>query len=178
MPRSNPDRSINAERVLAQRIVAERDARGWTNDGLARRMTEAGCPIRDSAIYKIEKGEPPRRITVDELAGFATVFGLPVVSLLQDPARGSVPERTVESIFELERAFRRHVQLQHELDELARRRDTLFSSIKDTVTVGREEFEGFREWVSSDWDNWPEFLEWSKIAVLLKSTNPKRKANR
>ena len=45
-------------------------------------MEKAGCPIQVSAIYKIEKADPPRRITVAELVGFAQVFGLPVENLL------------------------------------------------------------------------------------------------
>lgn len=44
-------------------------------------MTDAGCPIQGSAIYKIEKADPPRRITVDELVAFATVFETSAVDL-------------------------------------------------------------------------------------------------
>jgi transcriptional regulator with XRE-family HTH domain len=85
MPRPNRPRSVLAEDHLAQRIAAERDARGWTNDGLAKRMTDAGCPMTGSAIFKIEKGEPRRRIVVDELVAFATVFGVPAEELLLPP---------------------------------------------------------------------------------------------
>lgn len=74
-----------AEEHLARRIAAERDAKGWTNDGLAKRMTDAGCPMTGSAIFKIEKGEPRRRIVVDELVAFAAVFGIPVDQLLLPP---------------------------------------------------------------------------------------------
>jgi hypothetical protein len=38
--------------------------------------------MNQSAIYKIEKGEPRRRITVDELMGFAAVFNTNVSDLL------------------------------------------------------------------------------------------------
>jgi hypothetical protein len=48
-------------------------------------MTAAGCPIQPSAIYKIEKAEPPRRITVDELVALSTVFDLPIPELLLPP---------------------------------------------------------------------------------------------
>jgi transcriptional regulator with XRE-family HTH domain len=54
-------------------------------DGLASRLTSAGCPIQASAIYKIEKGDPPRRITVDELVAFAQVFGVSIEHLLLPP---------------------------------------------------------------------------------------------
>ena len=82
MPRPNKDRTINSEADLAKRISEERLRRGWTFDGLASRMTDAGCAIKGSAIYKIEKGSPPRRVTVDELVGFARVFETPIERLL------------------------------------------------------------------------------------------------
>jgi transcriptional regulator with XRE-family HTH domain len=85
MPRPNKPRDVLAESNLAKRIAAERDARGWTNDGLARRMTDAGCAMTGSAIFKIEKGAPPRRIVVDELVAFAKVFGVSVEELLLPP---------------------------------------------------------------------------------------------
>lgn len=83
MPRPNQPRSIAGERTLARRIEMERESRGWTYENLASRMADAGCPIQSSAIYKIEKAEPPRRITVDELLGFSAAFELPVVDLLR-----------------------------------------------------------------------------------------------
>jgi transcriptional regulator with XRE-family HTH domain len=92
MPRPNPPRSIAGEKVLARRIAMERENRGWTYDGLASRMTGAGCPIQPSAIYKIEKADPPRRITVDELLGFSAAFELGVPDLLR-PREVVVDER-------------------------------------------------------------------------------------
>jgi hypothetical protein len=54
-------------------------------EGLAARLTNAGCPIQASAIYKIEKADPPRRITVDELVAFSQVFAIPIERLLLPP---------------------------------------------------------------------------------------------
>ena len=85
MPRPNKRRDVLAEDNLARRIAAERDARGWTNDGLASRMTAAGCALTGSAIFKIEKATPRRRIVVDELVVFAKVFGLSIEQLLLPP---------------------------------------------------------------------------------------------
>lgn len=83
MPRPNPTRSLRSETNLAKRIAHEREQRGMTYDGLAKRMTDAGCPIQPSAIYKIEKADPPRRITVDEVVAFAVVFETSVEDLLK-----------------------------------------------------------------------------------------------
>jgi transcriptional regulator with XRE-family HTH domain len=85
MSRPNKRREIFAEDNLARRIAAERDAQGWSNDGLAKRMSDAGCPMTGSAIFKIEKAEPRRRIVVDELVTFAKVFGLSMEELLLAP---------------------------------------------------------------------------------------------
>ncbi len=90
MPRQNPPRAVAGERDLARRIAYERERRGWTYAGLAKRLTDAGCPINQSAIYKIEKSDPPRRITVAELLALAVVFSVDVPELL-------IPPEVVES---------------------------------------------------------------------------------
>lgn len=74
MPRQNQPRSIGRERVLAERVKYERRLSGLGVDALAKLMTEAGCPIRGTAIRRIEDGDPPRTIGVDELAAFAEIF--------------------------------------------------------------------------------------------------------
>ncbi len=82
MPRRTRGRQPAAEHALAQRIQEERTRRKMSHAGLARRMEQAGCPIDQSALYKIEKGNPPRRITVDELVALARVFELSLDELL------------------------------------------------------------------------------------------------
>lgn len=82
MPRPNATRSVESEANLARRIARERDARGLSYEALAKLMTDVGCPIQGSAIFKIEKGDPPRRITVDELVAFGLVFGVAPEDLL------------------------------------------------------------------------------------------------
>lgn len=85
MPRPMKNRDPFGERNVAQRVALERERRGMTYEGLAKRMTDAGCEIHPSALYKIEKGNPPRRITVTELLAFATVLELPLAELVADP---------------------------------------------------------------------------------------------
>lgn len=83
MPRPNRIRSVEGETNLARRIQRERNLRGWSYETLASKMTEAGCPIQGSAIYKVEKGgEKRRRVTVDELIALAQVFDVTVENLL------------------------------------------------------------------------------------------------
>lgn len=85
MPRPMKGRQMFAEAHLAQRIAVEREARGWSYDGLAERMKGVGCNIHASALYKIEKGSPPRRVTVDELVALSQVFNLGMTELVADP---------------------------------------------------------------------------------------------
>ncbi len=82
MPPRNLRRSFSTEAELASRVAYERELRGMTYEGLAKRMTDTGCAINQSGIYKIEKGKPRRRIAVDELVAFAIVFEMPVDRLL------------------------------------------------------------------------------------------------
>ncbi len=113
MPRPNALRDIYAEAHLARRIAVERERRGWTYEGLAKRMTDAGCSIHASAIYKIEKSDPPRRITVDELVGFSRAFGLPVDQMLVPPEMAK-SEAVVSALKAWWAAYVRRMEAQHE----------------------------------------------------------------
>ncbi|GIJ25478.1 hypothetical protein Vqi01_06400 [Micromonospora qiuiae] len=98
MPRPNRPRSLASEANLAQRIAHEREQRGLSYEALARLMTEAGCSIQGSAIYKIEKANPPRRVTVDELVALSKVLGLSVDELLMPMEM--VEQRQAQSILQ------------------------------------------------------------------------------
>jgi transcriptional regulator with XRE-family HTH domain len=108
MPRPNPERELFAEPFVAARVALERETRGWSYEGLAKRMTDVGCPIQASAIYKIEKATPRRRITVDELVAFAKVFDLSVEELMVDPAQAM--SRQIAQLLERFHALRRSYQ--------------------------------------------------------------------
>ena len=103
MPRMRPDRSTVVEKHLARRIHDERTARGWKLEGLASRVTAAGCPMGLTTIHMIESGN--RRITVDELVAFAEVFE-------RDPGELLWPMNA-----EVSALFKRHETLQRERDE-------------------------------------------------------------
>jgi transcriptional regulator with XRE-family HTH domain len=84
VPRQTP-RLPGAEELVRRRIAYERKARGWSNAELAKRMADAGCPINQSAIQKIENGNPPRTISLDEAGAFAEVFGVSLNDLQRPP---------------------------------------------------------------------------------------------
>ena len=80
--KTNPGRTLGSERVVAARLAKERKARGWTYENIAKRMDSEGCPIQLSALHKIEKGDPPRRITLDEAIALANVLGVSLEELV------------------------------------------------------------------------------------------------
>lgn len=76
--------ALGREDYLAERIETERRARGWSQERLAVEMTEAGCPLPQSAISKIEKPARGgrRAITVEEAIAFSRVLDIPLVELV------------------------------------------------------------------------------------------------
>lgn len=98
MPRVTRNRQVGAEANLAARIQFERTGRGWSYETLAKQMTDAGCPITASALHRVEKGQPPRRVTVDELVTLASIFDLAVSDLLRpvDEVLDSAMRRAVQ----------------------------------------------------------------------------------
>lgn len=105
MPRPNQPRSIASEKALARQVAAHREAKKMSYEGLASRMTLAGCAINASGIYKIEKAG--RRITVDELVAFSQVFGVAITDLLIDPDIAA-NQRLAELAGEWEAAYREY----------------------------------------------------------------------
>src|SRR4051812_25969393 len=101
MARSNHSGSLGDETSLARRIARERASAGLSYEALAKLMTESGCKIHGSAIYKIEKANPPRSVSVNELIAFSTVFGKSVDDLLT-PIEVLDDQRAKELVAELE----------------------------------------------------------------------------
>jgi len=101
MPRPSRPHGTGAEANLARRIEYERERRGLSYEALAKALTVAGCKIQGSAIYKIEKADPPRRITVDELTALADVFEVSVTDLLK-PIELIEEERAAELLAKLQ----------------------------------------------------------------------------
>lgn len=106
MPRPKPQRAIGGEANLAQRIVRELAERGWSPAELARRMTEAGCSIGTSSVYKILDETKPRTISVDEFICLSRVFETTTDDLLT-PVEVLDTKRAKELLGELDRADER-----------------------------------------------------------------------
>ncbi|KPI02880.1 hypothetical protein OK074_5030 [Actinobacteria bacterium OK074] len=83
------------EDVAAARIAFERGIRGWGTSQVADEMNAAGCPMNPSAVWRIEKGTPRRRIHLDEAVGFAALFGLRLEELYE-PGGAAAHRRAAE----------------------------------------------------------------------------------
>jgi transcriptional regulator with XRE-family HTH domain len=72
------------EEVLRERLKRYRDHRGWSQQELARRVTEAGVTMHQTTVAKIEgQGEQkPRKVTVGELLALAVALDVPPAVLL------------------------------------------------------------------------------------------------
>ena len=68
--------AITAEQVLGKRVAELRQARGWSQDELARRMTDAGFHWRQTTVAKTEKADRPVR--VNEAATLMQLFGVDI----------------------------------------------------------------------------------------------------
>ncbi|HMM96718.1 helix-turn-helix transcriptional regulator [Phycicoccus sp.] len=167
MPRTTHQRVSLVEQHVARRVREERERRDWTYERLSTRMGEQGCLVHPSAIYRIEKGNPPRRITVDELVALASAFDISVASLLGVRAEGWRPEMGMKLV-ELERLFRRHMEIVEE-------RSRILDGLRELVLADQVARDAFREVVDEDWDDWPEFLDWSGVSRLTGSTTRRRK---
>lgn len=106
MPRPKPRRSIGGEQNLAERIRRELSVRDWSPAELGKRMTEAGCSIGTSSVYKVLDDEKPRTISVDELLALADVFGTTTDDLLT-PVEALDQRRAKELLQSLDEADER-----------------------------------------------------------------------
>lgn len=88
--RAGPGRPVPEDHVAA-RIKLEREARGWSTVKLAEEMADAGHPINQSAIWRIESGKPRRRVNLDEALGFCKVFDITMQDLTGPPGELATP---------------------------------------------------------------------------------------
>lgn len=82
--------------VVAARVRSIRRSRGWSVQHLADRCAELGAPeLTSRALYVLE-GPRRRKVTVDEAAIFARVFGVDITTLLTpatcERCNGAPPE--------------------------------------------------------------------------------------
>jgi transcriptional regulator with XRE-family HTH domain len=70
------------ESYFARQVRTERERRGWTQDDLAKQLTDKGIDTYASTVAKIESEKKPRAVRLAEAAAIADLFGVSVDSLL------------------------------------------------------------------------------------------------
>ncbi|MCW8383410.1 helix-turn-helix transcriptional regulator [Streptomyces justiciae] len=112
--RAGPSRPVPEDHVAA-RIKLEREARGWSTVKLAEEMADAGHPINQSAIWRIESGKPRRRVNLDEALGFCKVFDITMQDLIGPPGELATP-RIRQLVRDYVRGTREYRQLRAAID--------------------------------------------------------------
>lgn len=113
---------LMSEDNLARRIKYEMDQRGWSQERMAKEMTEAGFPIHQTSVGKIvNPGAGKRRaINVDDALGFAKVFGVPLEQMLV-PLETILDEELFSTLLRLIDLNRQRMTIDLESMELATR---------------------------------------------------------
>ncbi|MEU9000617.1 helix-turn-helix transcriptional regulator [Streptomyces sp. NPDC048551] len=149
---AGPDRPV-PEEYVAERIKQEREARGWSTVALAEKMAEAGHPVNQAAIWRIESGKPRRRVNLDEALGFCQVFGITMDELTAPPmkhadavVRGLVRERIAK------RAALARVQRDAQI--LTRELDHIEFELKHFASYGDEQKVELEELMRREEEAW------------------------
>jgi transcriptional regulator with XRE-family HTH domain len=75
---------------FGKQVRAERDRRGWSQEELAKRLTDKGIPTYPSTIAKIESESRPRAARLGEASAIADLFEVSLDTLL---GRAVAPKR-------------------------------------------------------------------------------------
>jgi transcriptional regulator with XRE-family HTH domain len=102
---------------VARRVQYERQRRNWSYEVLARHVTSAGCRMYPSTPFKIERGDPPRRITLEEFVALAKVFELSLDELLT-PVELAHEARAAEVVGEIEEVLSQARTSSNQLQDL------------------------------------------------------------
>jgi transcriptional regulator with XRE-family HTH domain len=86
--------SVEARRVLGERVRMQRGQLGWTQAQLADALTEHGWPVDPTAVVRIEKGE--RAVQVEQLLVLAAALGTTPSDLLTPDHPGTLTVGTRE----------------------------------------------------------------------------------
>ena len=76
------ERRERLESQFGQRVRAEREARGWSQEELARRLTAKGLPIHPTTVSKMEWDGKPRAVRIAEVIALAELFRVSTDELL------------------------------------------------------------------------------------------------
>lgn len=88
-PDGLPPRRLFAEAFVAVHVERAMQERDMTYQELSHAMATAGAPLSISSIHRMLKGQPRRRIHVNELVALSQVLHIPLADLMQ-PTEGQL----------------------------------------------------------------------------------------
>jgi len=94
--------------IFARQVRRVREARGWSQGELAKRLAAVGHPLGQTRISVIEAAGPePRTVSVDQAQAFADAFGVPLEALMFEdyPITRAVILRDLAALLEIADQF-------------------------------------------------------------------------
>ncbi len=107
--------AANVASTFASRVRQVREARGWSQEELARRLAEIGPRLGPTAITRLERGD--RAVRVEEAVAIARALMTPLNALLQ-PVDGAELEHVNRLMRRYEQLSAMRAKAQEELDDL------------------------------------------------------------
>ncbi|MFD8556650.1 multiprotein-bridging factor 1 family protein [Streptosporangium canum] len=123
-------RSGGIEAVVGQRVRELRQARGWSQEELAERLTSLGLQFHQTQIGKLEAGGRPIRL--NEASALAAAFDIPLPNLISVPVAG-MSDPLEDEITELSLKFGVLLQQRRDTENASRRLAERLSIIKSEV---------------------------------------------
>lgn len=116
------------ERLFGGRVKDLRQAKGWTQDELARRMTAAGHPMHQTTVAKLESGTRPTN--VGEVAALAAIFGMPIATLFDDSDAAKLVLEAAALNYTMAALADELVTIKKRFDEVGAQRKSLESDVQ------------------------------------------------
>ena len=130
----------DVERLFGARVRELRQARGWTQEELAQLLTDAGYPMHQTTIAKLEGATRPTDVA--EMVAIAAIFGVSIGALFR-----TTPTRIQVQIELMRRA--------NALDEVKRERRALQERLRvldEQYDAAEVAYQEFRQRLTNHWE--------------------------
>ena len=109
--------------LFGETVRTLRRARGWSQEDLARKMTDAGHPMHQTTLAKLESGIRPT--SVDELVALGALLNVNPRDLIRVPSEQGAEREVDEAMLALQEVTAEMEEIDREMEALARRREAL-----------------------------------------------------
>lgn len=117
------------EQLFGARVKDLRQAQGWSQEELARRMTVAGYSMHQTTIAKLEGGSRPTNVA--EVAALAAIFNMPIEALFDDSEAAHLALEAASLSHRLAAIADESAALLKRMDEMRAQREALQADVED-----------------------------------------------